>query len=114
MTITRDELKSLKYEDIINKIKEAVKREDKEFIMSIIPLFDHFAEEAADKGRDIYGELKDYLEDSEIIKDRNIALKLAEYGYAVPEDLYPGRGGDGGNRDVFPFHRDGRYLGGQR
>ena len=37
------------YKNIKNKIKDAVKNENKEFIMSVIPIYDYFIEEAGEK-----------------------------------------------------------------
>ena len=88
MRITRDELENLKYKDVINKIKDAVNSEDKEFIMSVIPIYDYFIEEAGEIGEDIYEDFIYLLEDSKLFEDKSIALELAKYGYEVPKELY--------------------------
>lgn len=78
MKITFDEYEKLDNEAIKEMIRNAVKREDKEFIMSIIPFYDNGGLEEDD----LYLELNE-----SILSDRDILLEMARNGHHLPKDL---------------------------
>lgn len=88
MKITKEQIESMEYDGIIKMLKDAVESGDKEFIMSVIPLYDFFIEDAEIAGGNIYEDFLYLFENSNIFEDRDIALELAKYGYELPKDLY--------------------------
>ena len=85
MKIKKEQLENLGYEDIRKMIMSAVERGDKEFIMSVIPLYWEYCVDNSDY---INEEFMELFEDSNLFEDREIALELAKNGYIVPKDLY--------------------------